>query len=149
MTLVGEREPEEVNEGLSQGTLESGILSAGSIDNGLMIFFEDSPYEIFYSNIHLQGIGYQDDIMRGSKTIEDTQAGIKRLEAMAETKLINFNTKKSCLIVMGPKNSKIEIEKSMEENPVLLYNKPMTIKTQDKYLGEQITGDVLNLFWRQ
>ena len=31
-----------------------------------------------------------------------------------------------------------EILKKMEENPILLYNKPMKVKYQEKYLGEQI-----------
>ena len=55
---------EEVDEGLSQGTLESGVLSSASTDRGLFTFFHDSPYEIFYDEVRLQGIGYQDDIFR-------------------------------------------------------------------------------------
>ena len=53
LTPVGESNPEEISEGLSQGTLESGPLSAGSADRGLNIFFSDSPYEIFYGEVSL------------------------------------------------------------------------------------------------
>ena len=58
ITPVGESNPEEIDEGLSQGTLDSSILSAGSIDGGLNGFFEDSSYELFYFEIKLQGLSY-------------------------------------------------------------------------------------------
>ena len=48
-TSVGISKEEIVNEGLSQGNLDSGILSSASTDNGLMIFFKKSIYEIFYN----------------------------------------------------------------------------------------------------
>ena len=102
LTAVGESKPEEVDEGISQGMIDSGPLSAASTDTGLMTFFKSSPYEIYYNNkVRLQGIGYQDDIFRASTNINDTQAGIAKLEAMAEAKIINFNEKKSCLVVVG------------------------------------------------
>ena len=53
-TSVGELVEEEVGKGLSQGTLESAILSGGSISNGLEEFFNDSEYELFYIGIRLQ-----------------------------------------------------------------------------------------------
>ena len=144
LTPVGESKSEEVEEGLSQGTLESGILSAGSIDRGLTTFFEDSSNELYYNKVRVQGLGYQDDIMRGSKTLEDTQAGIRKMEAMAETKLLNFNMKKSCLIVLGSDKVRKEVEKEMEAHPILLFNKPMQIKDKDKYLGDEITVNCAN-----
>ena len=60
------------------------------------------------------------------------------MEDMAETKLINYNVKKSSLMVMGKKKDRKSLEKELEENPVLLYESPMQVKQQDKYLGEQI-----------
>ena len=83
VTAVGESNEEEVDEGLSQGTLESGILSSGSIAGGLSDFFGNSPYELELLGVRVQPMGYQDDILRGSKTIEDTRAGISKLESMA------------------------------------------------------------------
>ena len=100
-TAVGESEEEEVAEGLSQGTLESGILSSGSIGGGLMDFFGKSPYELELLGVRVQPMGYQDDILRGSKSIEDTRAGISKLEAMANSKNINYNNDKSSLMIVA------------------------------------------------
>ena len=142
ITSVGETKPEEVIEGLSQGTMESGPLSAASTDSGLMKFFGDSIYEIYYNNVvRLQGIAYQDDIFRASKNSDDAQAGISKLEAMAESKLLNFNEKKSCLVVVGGKKVKEKIEKELDQNPVMLYGKPMLRRKQEKYLGDQFFGN--------
>ena len=43
LTAVSESKMEEVDEGLSQGTLESGVLSSASTGRGLSTFFHDSP----------------------------------------------------------------------------------------------------------
>ena len=139
VTAVGESKAEEVDEGLSQGTLESGPLSAASTDSGLTTFFKESTQEIYYNNeVRLQGMAYQDDILRASKNVEDARAGIAKLEAMAESKLLTFNGKKSSLILVGNKKKREEIEKELNSNPILLYGKPMGIKEMDKYLGDQV-----------
>ena len=138
VTAVGESDEEEVGEGLGQGTLESAILSAGSISNGLEDFFNESPYELNYLGARVQPISHQDDIMRLSNSIENTRAGISKLETMAETKILNYNPGKSSLIILGKKKPKEKMEMMLKENPVLLYGKPMNIKMQEKYLGEQI-----------
>ena len=135
VTAVGESNEEEVDEGLSQGTLESGILSSGSIDGGLMDFFGKSPYELELLGVRVQPMGYQDDILRGSKTIEDTRAGISKLESMANSKNINYNNDKSSLLI-----DKLEknLENKLKENPIMLYNKPMHVEQPIKYLGEMV-----------
>ena len=88
ITPVGESEEESVDEGLGQGGLESAILSSNSIANGLDDFFKESSSEIYYQNLRLKPRGYQDDLTRASRTVNDVKAGIARLEAMAEVKLL-------------------------------------------------------------
>ena len=89
-----------------------------------------------YLEIRLQPMAYQDDIMRASKSIEDARAGVTKLEAMAESKNLNYNVNKSCLIIMGPKKKTKNIEKELEDNPILLSGVPMKVKSKEKYLGE-------------
>ena len=67
ITAASESEEKEIDEGLGQGALDSGILSSCSVDGGLTTFFGRSPREI-------QPMAYQDDIMRSSKNLEDTRA---------------------------------------------------------------------------
>ena len=77
--------------------------------------------------------------MRIGETVEDTIASIERFEAMAESKLLTFNSTKSPLVVVGPEKLRNEKEKDLWEIPVLLYNKPMKVSRLEKFLGKQIT----------
>ena len=100
---------EEIGEGLGQGGLESAILSSNSIANGLETFFKDSTNEINYRNVRLQPQGYQDDIARGSTSVDDARAGIAKLEAMADSKILTFNHSKSSLVIIGSNKKRKEI----------------------------------------
>ena len=65
-----------------------------------------------------------------------------KFEAMAETKLLNFNGDKSCLIILAPKKKKEEVENLLKVDPIMLDNKPMKVANNVKYLGETISGSV-------
>ena len=54
LTPLGETEEAKVDEGISQGSIESGTLSSGSLDQGVNEGFKNSEYEITYGNISLQ-----------------------------------------------------------------------------------------------
>ena len=138
VTPVGESEAEEIGEGLGQGGVESAVLSSSSIANGLNLFFGRSTDEIFYRSIRLEAWGYQDDITRASTNIEDARSGITKLEALSESKCLSFNHSKSSLVVLGSYKSRREMEQKLGDNPILLYGKPMKVKRQEKYLGEEI-----------
>ena len=60
-----------------------------------------------YKDVRLQPINYQDDILRASVSIEDARAGVMKMEAMTETKLLNFNVKKSNLVILGSKKQTV------------------------------------------
>ena len=61
---------------------------------------------------------------------------------MAETKLLSYHENKSCLLIVGNEEQESKLEKELEETPVLLYNKPMKVAKQAKYLGEEIKSGV-------
>ena len=71
----------------------------------------------------------------------NTQMGNNKMEAMAETKLLDFNMDKSCLMVIGKKKKvREDMENKLAENPPLLYGKKMKQVKVDKYLGEKISS---------
>ena len=140
-TPFGETKEEEVKEGMGQGGLDSAILSAASISNGVEDFFGRSEEEILYENLRIFPTSYQDDLMRMSLTVEEVRAGIARFEALAETKLLTFNPLKSTLVVVGPKKKRVEIEETLKKDPVMLNGVPMKVSNQERFLGEQITGE--------
>ena len=115
-TPVGDTEWRETGEGCGQGTIEGAICSAANLDSGVKDFFEDSEYEITYGDVSLLPTLFQDDISRMSWDPMSAQMGISRLEAMAETKLLDFNMDKSCIVIIGKGKQRKEHVSQFEEN---------------------------------
>ena len=113
-TAVGETEEKEIGENIGQGTLEGANISAANIDYTVNRFFKYSKDELSYGESRLQPLLFQDDISRLSTSLEKAQAGNDKMEAVMETKLLNFNLDKSVVIVMGSKDRKEEAENDME-----------------------------------
>ena len=62
------------------------------------------------------------------------------MEALAETKLLNFNLEKSCFIVIGNKKTRKEIEEKEQEHPIYLCGTKMKQEEQAKYLGDWLSA---------
>ena len=58
-TPVGTSEEASVGAGLGQGTMESAVLSAVSLDKGVNDAFEDSENEMHYGEVRLQPLLFQ------------------------------------------------------------------------------------------
>jgi hypothetical protein len=138
-TPVGDTEWRETGEGWGQGTIEGAIVSAVNLDNGVRDFFTGSEYEVSYGDMSLSPTLFQDDISRLCWDPVSAQMGNDKVEAMAETKLLDFNLDKSCIIIIGQGKSKDELEKQFKANPPLLYGKEMKIVTEEKYLRDQMS----------
>ena len=139
-TAVGDSEEEGTGEGLGQGTTEGALISASSIDYTVNKHFKNSPYEIGYAGTMLQPLLFQDDVSRLSLDPEAAQMGNVKMEAVMESKLLDFNLDKSCFLVIGNKQSKVEINMKLKENPLKLCGQNMKRTEQDKYLGDQISA---------
>ena len=120
-TAVGETEEKETGENIGQGTLEGANISAANIDYTVNKFFKTSRDELSYGSEKLQPMLFQDDISRLSTSVWGAQSGNNKMESVMETKLLDFNLDKSCLIIMGSKKRKAEIE-----NPLKLCGQDMT-----------------------
>ena len=143
-TPVGDTEQREVGEGWGQGTIEGAIVSAVNLDNGVRDFFDGSEYELSYGDIVLAPALFQDDVSRMCDDPASVQMGNDRMEAMAETKLLDFNMTKSCMIVIGKPNIKKEMEAQLLVNPPKLYGQNMKQSNEEKYLGEMINSGGLS-----
>ena len=108
-------------------------LKEKNLDNGVRDFFIDSEYEVSYGGLILSPALFQDDVSRLCDDPVSVQMGNNKMEAMAETKLLDFNMDKSCLIVIGKKKKvREDMENKLAQNPPLLYGKNM------KYFGPNI-----------
>ena len=70
---------------------------------------------------------YEDEafciISRLSTSVWGAQTGNNKMEYVMETKLLDFNLDKSCVIVMGSKKKKAENESQSRDNPLKLCGK--------------------------
>ena len=81
-TAVGDSETREISEGVAQGSMEGSLVSSLSISQGVTDFFGTRECEISYTSLGIP-------------------TGNDRLEALAETKLLDFHTLKSKIIIVG------------------------------------------------
>jgi hypothetical protein len=65
--------------------------------------------------------------------------GNNKMEAMAESKLLNYNLDKSCFIVMGKKKTRQEILTQLKTNPLQLCGADMKQELHAKYLGDWLS----------
>ena len=88
-------------------------------------FFKSSEYEVSYGDVRLHPALLQDDVSRLCDDPVSLQMGNDRMEAMAETKLLDFNMDKSCFIVIGNIKVNQDMQDKLALNPPTLYGKVM------------------------
>ena len=140
-TSVGITESFETGPNVGQGSSGGGLISAINLDYSVNRFFFTSTHEIFFHDIRLQPLLYQDDLAKFSSSRMDAQAGNDKIEACMETKLLDFHQDKSCYLLIGNKKTKELISEELELCPLTLYGKLMKNKTFEKYLGDFIHSD--------
>ena len=101
-------------------------------------FFEDSEHEVCYGQVEVKPVLLQDDVCRGAVSAESAQAGVFRMEAMAETKGLDFNEDKSCYVIFGKGQARTKMEEDFLRNPVKLYGNQMKCSQYEKFLGDQM-----------
>ena len=113
-TPVGITEEKDTGEGVGQGTLEGALVSSVNLDKGVNDYFHNSEYEVSYGSVPLQPILFQDDGPRMSLDLESAQMGNDKMEAMAESKLLDYNLDKSCFIIIGKIKARLEMQKQLQ-----------------------------------
>ena len=137
-TAVGDSETREIREVVAQGSMEGSL----NLSQGVTDFFATSESEISYASLTIPSCEFQDDIFRACKDPASAQAGNDRLEALAETKLLDFHTSKSKIIVVGKTKAREKLKEEFEENPPYLYGVKVEIADQETYLGDEFGKSV-------
>ena len=107
-------------------------------------FFQDSEFEIGYAGLQLRPLLFQDDVSRLSLDPESLQAGNDRMEAMGETKLLDFNLAKSCYLPIGKKKLFEKHQVHLQSRPITLCGEPMPCVNEAKLVGDWLSGDGLS-----
>ena len=69
---------------VSQGSIGGGLISTINLDFSINRFFFNSNNEIFYHEVRMHPLIYQDDLGRFSSNRLDAQAGIDKIEVCME-----------------------------------------------------------------
>ena len=141
-TPVGDSEKRETGENIGQGSISGSLVSSSSLSSGVADFFSDSEQEVFYGLLKLLPQSFQDDLLRVCRDRLSAQQGNDRFQNLAETKLLSYNMDKTCIIFMGAKKAREDLQKEFSENPPLLYEKPVKLASSEAYLGEILGNTV-------
>ena len=85
---------------------------------------------------------FQDDIARMAETLKAVAEGNRRLEAMAESKLLDYNEGKSRMIFFGGRKFKKKMKEELTRQPVMFCGKPMQVFESERYLGDFLGSSV-------
>ena len=137
-TPVGLSDQVDTGEGVAQGSVEGASISAASLGAGVSKVFKDSCDEVNFAGLELGPLLFQDDVARLADCIASAQTGNEKMESLAEAKLLDFNLKKSCFMIIGNKTSITSHKEEIRKNPITLCKQPMTMVSEAKYLGDWI-----------
>ena len=141
-TPVGESETKEIDKGITQGSISASLTSSSSLSAGVEDFFEESEEEVFYGNLKLLPQSFQDDLIRVCLNPQAAQAGNNRFQNLAETKLLSFNLKKTCITILGAKKAREDLLNEFTDTPPTLYGEPVKIVMSGTYLGDELGSTV-------
>ena len=139
-TSVGMSDPFLTGPTVSQGSIGGGLISTINLDYSVNRFFFKSTNEIFFHDIRMQPLIYQDDLGRFASSRMDAQAGNQKIEACMETKVLDLHPDKSCFIILGNNQAVEDLRSEIRLHPLTLYGQEMKEKKSERYLGDVIHG---------
>ena len=80
-------------------------------------FFQKDEHEVSFGDVMLGPALFQVDVARLFDDPVAAQIGNDKMEAMAEIKLLDFNMDKLCLIAMGRKKARTDLEEKNNCKP--------------------------------
>ena len=105
-TPVGFTQVKETGLTVGLGTVDSAIISSTSIGNSVDVTFAHSDCEVTYSSLKLLPQSFMDNILRMAEGLTSAQYGNNLLEDLMGEKSLDFNTDKSCFLLMGNRGLK-------------------------------------------
>ena len=81
-TATGMSEEGKAGPCVGQGSGGGALNSQLSLDRGIQDYFRGSSDEYYYGSVRCQGVIYQDDTGRTSRTVQQAQAGNIKLHSV-------------------------------------------------------------------
>ena len=120
-----------------QGSGGGALNSQLSLDRGIEDCFRGSADEYYYGNERCQGVIYQDDTGRSSRTVSQAQSG----NAVFKDKGVEAHPDKSSYIVCGSKKYKDKVIAELKITPLKFGDFNMKHEKVIKYLGMKLHED--------
>ena len=139
-TAGGLSETAVVGDCIGQGTAGGALVSQANLDHGLRMFFTSSNEEMYYGEVRIEPLAYQDDVLKGSKDVMAAQVGNIRLAAMLKDKGLEAHPDKTSFIVCGTQKFKQKAKDELRSNPIMFGDFPVKERVSDKYLGQVLHG---------
>ena len=111
---MGLTQYKDMGELIGQGTFGEALVSGLNLDKEVMDSFTDSEDELYYGEVRIQPMLYQDDIIRLSSSREKVQNGNDRIEAIMKSKQLEVHPEKSCFLVVDNGNKMQEIRNEIK-----------------------------------
>ena len=123
---------------IGQGTAGGALVSQANLDHGLEQYFGNVKDQIHYGDVKIQGLAYQDDVLKGNKDALDAQVGNIRMSAMLKEKGLEAHPDKTCFITCGSKSYKQKVKDDLKEHPLVFGDFVMKERVMEKYLGQML-----------
>ena len=132
----------DVGDCLGQGTAGAGLVSAANLDLGLQKHFNRSNKVMYFGNVRLQPLCYQDDVGTMCANIDMAKNQAERLSKILKEKTLQAHPDKSGILILGSKQYKEKVRSEMKDNQICLNNFALKSKLSDKYLGQIFESDL-------
>ena len=114
-----------------------------NLDKGVNEMFCGSSDEMYYGNVRLQPVIFQDDILRLGDSLVSVRVGNVKLNDVMGQKKLKFNSDKTGFIMMGDVTAKNRSRLLIKRSPIKCGEFDVKEKLQDKYLGDVFHNDGL------
>jgi hypothetical protein len=139
-TGVGLTKSAKVGAVLGQGTIGGALVSQGNIDEAVSEHFQPGGRdELLYSSVPLQPFMFLDDLIHGSRGLEEARLSSQKMNLALKSRGLTLNKEKSATIFMGSKPQRRRIQEILENNPIMCGEVEMKVKSVDKWLGQQLS----------
>ena len=102
---------------LGQGSGGGALNGQLSLDRGIEGYFKGSSDECYYGSVRCQGVIYQDDTGRTSRSDSQAQAGNTKLNAVFKDKGVEAHPEKSSFLVCGSRKFKGKVSAELKITP--------------------------------
>ena len=141
-TAFGMTEEANVGDCLGQGTGGAGLVSAANLDLGLQNEFNHSSDVLYYGNVRIQPISYQDDVGSVCTSAKMVRKQAEKMTNMLKYKTLHAHPDKSGYLLLGSPTFINIIQDEIKQNPIYLNNFVLKCKTEEKYLGQIIKSSL-------